>query len=132
VERFWSETFMGAAPRPVAGYTTGGTTDLPFTILAAANDKKAVIGLTPPEAEQNGDVKNLLRDESAAVAWIFVDLPKLGVSLAEMPSVNALLYEDEDRPIDTKSADSMRQLLGSLGSVFVTFDSAVSGRARWF
>jgi hypothetical protein len=132
VEHFWNDTFMGAAPKPVQGYATGGTTDLPFTVLAAANDEKAVIGLASADAPQNGEVKKLLRAEKKALAWLFVDLPKLGASLAEMPSVNAILYEDEDRPVDSESTAMLQETLGKLGKLFVVWDSADAGRAAWY
>lgn len=132
IERFWSDTFMGASPRAVDGFSTGGTTDLPFTVLAAANDEKAVIGLVPKDVEQNVELKLLLRAESDALAWLYADMPKLGAALAEMPSVNALFYEDEDRPIDTESTDELQKDLSALGSIFVVWDSPDSGRAMWF
>jgi hypothetical protein len=132
VEHFWSETFMGAAPKPVQGYTTGGTTDLPFTVLAAANDEKTVIGLASADAPRNGEVTELLRTEKKALAWLFVDLPKLGASLAEMPSVNAILYEDEDRPVDSESTAALQETFSRLGKLFVVWDSADAGRAAWY
>ncbi|MDR1137977.1 MAG: hypothetical protein LBK91_06610, partial [Synergistaceae bacterium] len=48
IDRFWSELFIGAEPKPVEGFSHGGVTNLPFTILAAANGDRTVIGLLPP------------------------------------------------------------------------------------
>jgi hypothetical protein len=92
-----------------------------------------VIGLVPPDVEQNSELKRLLRGEADALGWLYADLPKLGASLAEIPSVNALLYEeDEERPIDTESADDLQRSLSALGTIFVVWDAADSGRAMWF
>jgi hypothetical protein len=132
IDRFWSETFMGASPRPVPGFSSGGATDLPFTVLAAASGDKAVIGLTAPDVEQDDNVKRLLADEGSGIGWLYVDLPRLGASLAEMPSVNALLYEDEDRRTEERSTDALRDSLSGLGSLFIVWDAASSGRAYWY
>jgi hypothetical protein len=132
IDRFWSETFMGASPRPVPGFLSGGVTDLPFMVLAAASGDRAVIGLTAPDVEQDDTVKRLLTGESGGIGWLYVDLPRLGASLAEMPSVNALLYEDEDMPTEERSTEALRESLSELGSLFVVWDSASSGRAYWY
>ena len=134
VERFWSETFMGAAPRPVPGYSVGGATDLPFSVMAAANDDGAVIWLFSPDAQRDSNIKSLLARESAAVGWFFVDLPRLGASLSEMSSVNALLYEDEgqENGDDARETEELRQALAKLASVLVLCDAPYQGRAYWY
>jgi hypothetical protein len=130
IEHFWSETLMGATPRPVPGYSVGGATDLPFSILAAANDDSAVMGLTAPDTQTDSRVKGLLERENAAIGWIFVDLPRLGASLSEMSSVNALLYEDEGQENDdARDAEALRQSLAKLGSVLALCDAPYQGRA---
>ncbi|MDR1515543.1 MAG: hypothetical protein LBS45_07605 [Synergistaceae bacterium] len=142
VEHFWSETFMGAAPKPVPGFSAGGATDLPFSILAAANDDRAVIGLTAPDVEMDTNVKSLLERENSAIGWIYVNLPRLGASLSEMSSVNALLYEDADSgggwnedgtaSSERRGAETLQQALGNLGSVLVLCDAPYKGRAYWY
>ncbi|MDR1019938.1 MAG: hypothetical protein LBL73_04185 [Synergistaceae bacterium] len=136
IERFWSETFMGAAPRPVPGYSVGGATDLPFSVLAAANDDSAVIGLTAPDAHTDSRVKSLLERESAAIGWVFVDLPRLGASLSEMSSVNALLYDDDGQEDakngEARETEALRQSLAKLGSVLALCDAPYQGRAYWY
>ena len=132
LDQFWAQLFMGAEPKPVDGFTHGGTTDLPFSVLAAANDRKMVIGLTDPAAEHNQEVGKLVAEEKKAIGWLYVDLPMMGASLAEMPSVNALLSsEDDARPIDSESTDRLREALGKLGKLFVVWDSPAGGHATW-
>jgi hypothetical protein len=139
VERFWAETFMGASPKPVPGYASGGATDLPFSVMAAANDEKAVLGLTAPDVEMDSGVKRLLEREGASVGWLYVDLPRLGASLSEMSSVNAFIYEEdgdewgsgEEKTSETKQTEAFRESLAQLGTVFVLLDSANEGRAYW-
>lgn len=129
---FWSEFFMGATPRPVRGYTHGGTTDLPFSLVAAGNDRNTVIALAAPDVERNGELSGFLKEEKA-VGWFFLDLPKTGSSLAEMPSLDALFSENDDAgSTDTTSIDRLGDSLKKLGRVFFVWKSGASGHGSWF
>lgn len=133
IDAFWSELFMGAESYPLSGYTHGGTTDLPFSVIAAGNDRTTILGLTSPLVERNSEVKRLLAKEKKSIGWLFADLPKLGTSLADMPSVNAFLSEEDDmRPIDSESTEQMKNAMNKLGKVFVVWDSGSSGHAIWY
>ncbi|MDR1472489.1 MAG: hypothetical protein LBS75_08185 [Synergistaceae bacterium] len=132
IDKFWTELFLGADPKPIEGYTHGGVTDLPFTVLAAGNEEKAVIGLSASDVEQNAELKDLLRQVGNAVAWFYVDIPKLGVSLTELPAINSILYEYEEGPVDEESAGMLRDVMSHLGRLFVTWESPESGRAVWY
>jgi hypothetical protein len=130
VDKFWSETFAGTEPRPIAGYSHGGVTDLPFTVLAAANNEKAILGLVTPDADQNYEVHDLLSNAAAATAWIYVDVPRFGASLLEIPALNSMIYEDgEENALDEESAGKLNNALSALGRVFVMWESAASGSA---
>jgi hypothetical protein len=129
IDKFWKE-MPGAEPSLVPGYSHGGITEIPFTILAAANDEKAILGLIQPDTEQNYDVRDLLSKSTAVTAWIYIDFPRLGASLLEIPALNSMIYEaEEESPLDEESADSLNNALSALGRVFVTFESATSGSA---
>jgi hypothetical protein len=130
IERFWSELFVGAEPNPVEGFGRGGVTNLPFTVFAAANDEKTVIGLVPPDSEQNFEAKSLAASVSSAIAWAYVDFPMLGAALAEVPALNSMIYEqDEEGPLDEEAADNLKNAMSSLGRIFITLESASSGSA---
>lgn len=132
VDLFWSQVFMGIQPASIPGFTRGGITDLPFSVVAAANDKKLVIGLTDSVESKSPEVEKLFEKEKKAIGWLYVDLPLLGKSLAEMPSISALLSpEDEDRPIDDGSSGRLRDALGQLGKLFVVWDTPSGGKAKW-
>jgi hypothetical protein len=131
VERFWADTFMGASPRPVDGYKWGGTTDLPFTVTAAANERKAIIGITQPDSPQNDKMKQRIASLEDCTAWLFVDMPKLATLLSDMPSVKDMFYEDEDVPTDEEAVDSAREALSKLGTVLVTWDTPETGKIAW-
>lgn len=130
IEKFWSEKFFGVEPGPVEGFDHGGLTDLPFTVLAAANAERALIGLVAPDAEQNCEARAMLSSVTDAAAWIYLDFPLLGAALADIPALNAMLYEDDEEiPLDEESANSLKNAMAALGRVFVTCESAASGSA---
>ncbi|MDR1966086.1 MAG: hypothetical protein LBQ36_05205 [Synergistaceae bacterium] len=132
VDKFWTELFAGTEPSPIDGYSKGGVTNLPFTVIAAADEDKAVIGLIAPDVDQNLEVKELLAGATSAAAWIYVDFPRLGASLAEVPALGAMIYEDEESPIDEESANNLKDAMKSLGRVFVICESASSGSAMCY
>lgn len=133
LDAFWSQLFMGAEPKPVDGFTHGGSTDLPFSVIAAANDKKMVIGLADPAMAQNKEIGKLIEEEKRAIGWFFVDLPMMGASLEEMSSVNTLLSsEDDARPVDGDSTRRLREAFGKLGKLFVVWDKPTGGHAKWY
>jgi hypothetical protein len=130
IDKFWSEVFIGAAPQPAAGFDKGGVTDLPFTVTAASSREKAVIGLVKPDAEQCEELRGLLSGAESAAAWFYVNFPKFGDALLEIPALNAMMYEcDEPEPLDEESAKKLRSALASLGRIFVTFKNTGEGSA---
>ncbi|MDR3332772.1 MAG: hypothetical protein LBT08_09085 [Synergistaceae bacterium] len=132
IEKFWSELFMGAEVREIPGYKYGGITDMPFTIMAAGNDEEVVIGLTEPDVEKNLEVTRLLASETSAVGWLFLDLPKLGAALAEMPSINDMLSPDGEDIVDSESTNILRSTMENLGRLFVVWDKNTEGHALWY
>ena len=133
IEKFWSEMFVDAFPEPITGYSHGGVTNLPFTILAAANENRALLGLVPHDTDQNFEIHDLLWGLTSAIAWIYVDFPRLGASLLEIPAFNPLLYEeDEERVLDEESADNLNKALSALGRLFVKWDTATTGSATCY
>jgi hypothetical protein len=132
IERFWSDLFFGAELREVPGYDHGGVTDMPFTIFAVGDDENTVIGLTDPDVERNPDIPRLLSGETSALGWMFLDLPKLGMALAEMPSINAVLNPDGDDIVDNESTNRLRETMDDMGRLFVVWDKDMDGHALWY
>jgi len=133
IDLFWSRAFMGVEPGPVGGFTRGGASDLPFSVMAAANEKKMIIGLTDSFESRSRETEKLLDKEKKAIGWFFADFPMLGKSLAEMPSVSALLsLEDEERPVDQAAAERLRGTLDRMGKLFIVWDTHNSGHAKWY
>lgn len=131
VERSWS-TFFGVSPKPAPGFAHGGAVDVPFTMTAAATDDRAVIGLTAPDVETNTEITELLAEEGKCVAWAFVDIPKLGDALAEMPTFNEIMSGGGDLPMEEAAVERIHETAARLGQVFAVFETPTSGRAAWY
>jgi hypothetical protein len=132
IDRFWAETFLGAVPKPIDGYTYGGAIDLPFTVMAASDGKTTVIGLTTPDAEHNTELPGILEGVTEALGWLFVDLPRLGNAIADMPTFNAILNDEEGLPLEEDATLSLRESMTRMGRLFVSFESASGGGALWY
>lgn len=137
VERFWSELFTGTTPKPLDGFDTGGTSDLPFSVMAAANDERARLALAAPDMERNAEVLQILSGEKNAAAWAYFNLPRLGASLSEIPIWSNIMYNDPDEEgtEETEEDDTpstLRDALHQLGRLFISFESASNGRALWY
>ncbi len=132
IDCFWTETFLGATPKPVEGYAYGGAVDLPFTVMAASNGETTIIGLTTPEVEHNTEVTEILKNEPASLGWLFADLPKLGNTLSEMPAFSAILNDEEGLPMEENATYALQDAMTRLGRVFVSFESVNSGHALWY
>ncbi|MDR1885904.1 MAG: 6-phosphofructokinase [Synergistaceae bacterium] len=105
---------------------------MPFTVLAAGSEERTIIGLTDPDVDRNPDVPRLLPDETSAVGWMFVDLPRLGMALAEMPSINAMLNPDGEDLVDSESTNRLRDTMSNMGRVFVVWERDTMGHAVWY
>ncbi|MEG1603299.1 MAG: hypothetical protein RR340_06765 [Cloacibacillus sp.] len=96
ISSFWKNLFFGAEPKPLAGFTAGGATNLPFSVIGAGRDNIAVFGLTTPSSLNMKDgLGRFLKDDEAVVGWMLADLPRIGGALSEMTKMSSFL-NDED------------------------------------
>lgn len=131
VEKIWSDVFMGADRIPIEGLPSGGTTNLPFTIIAAADEKHAILGLTQPDAKRDAEIPRLLAETPSCIGWFFIDLPLLADALADLPAVSSLLQGGGDLEEGTGSHE-LHEELRALGRLFVTLEEVFAGRALWY
>ena len=124
IDKFWSEVFVYALPEPITGYSHGGVTNLPFTVLAAADEDRALLGLVPHDTDQSYEVHDLLWGLTSAVAWMYVDFPGLGASLLEIPAFNPFIFEQDEDALGEESAGNLNEALSALGRLFVRWDTA--------
>ena len=97
VDSFWSKLFFGAEPKPLAGFTRGGATNLPFSVIGAGRDNIAVLGLTTPASLNMKDgLGRFLDEDEEAVGWMLADLPRIGGALSEMTKMSTFIGEEEN------------------------------------
>ncbi|MFR5880547.1 MAG: hypothetical protein ACLUEQ_06950 [Cloacibacillus evryensis] len=78
VDSFWKNLFFGAEPKPLPGFTFGGTTNVPFSVIGAGRDGIAVLGLTTPQSiNAKNRLGKFLKEDEAVVGWMLADLPRI-------------------------------------------------------
>lgn len=133
IDLFWQRTFMGIEPRPIEGFTRGGSTDLPFSVIAAANNERMIFALADRPGGHNPEIENLLKRTKHAIGWLYADLPQIGASLTEMASVNTLLFsEDEENASDNATLAVLSDALAGMRRVFMVWKTPGGGSIEWF
>ncbi|MCC8057657.1 hypothetical protein [Cloacibacillus sp.] len=162
VDSFWKNLFFGAEPKPLPGFTFGGTTNVPFSVIGAGRDGIAVLGLTTPQSiNAKNRLGKFLKDDESVVGWMLADLPRIGGALSEMTKMSSFLgeesaedaepYDDGDSgygeeeplaeplqpelslsPFDQGITDSFGNVLKRLGRVLIVWETPLSGRINWY
>ena len=161
VDSFWKNLFFGAEPKPLPGFTFGGTTNVPFSVIGAGRDGIAVLGLTTPQSiNAKNRLGKFLKEDEAVVGWMLADLPRIGGALSEMTKMSSFLEEEgmEDSgpygdyqgygdneqlaeplqpdlslsPFDQGITDSFGSVLKQLGRVLIVWEKPLSGRINWY
>ena len=162
VDSFWKNLFFGAEPKPIPGFTFGGTTNVPFSVIGAGRDGIAVLGLTTPQSiNAKNRLGKFLKDDESVVGWMLADLPRIGGALSEMTKMSSFLgeesaedaepYDDGDSgygeeeplaeplqpelslsPFDQGITDSFGNVLKRLGRVLIVWEKPLSGRINWY
>ncbi len=161
VDSFWKNLFFGAEPKPLPGFTFGGTTNVPFSVIGAGRDGIAVLGLTTPQSiNTKNSLGKFLKEDEAVVGWMLADLPRIGGALSEMTKMSSFFEEEsmEDAeayggypgyggeeqlaeplqpeislsPFDQGITDSFSGILRRLGRVLVVWEKPLSGRINWY
>lgn len=95
IDSFWKNLFFGAEPKPIDGFTKGGTTNVPFSVVGAGRDGIAVLGLTTPASIRgNNRLGKFLKDDEEVVGWMLADLPRIGGALSEMTKMSSFLGDE--------------------------------------
>ncbi len=158
VDSFWEKLFFGAKPKPMKDFDYGGTTTLPFSVVGAARDNTAVLGLISPESIRvHNKLGKFLKNNESAIGWLAADLPRIGAALSSMTKMNSFMndeaFQDDTgdeyigadetteevfqpemsfSPFDQEITDSFGNVLRKFGSVVIIWEKAESGRMTWF
>ena len=138
IDAFWSNLFSSIKPKPLESFPLGGATDFPFSLMAAGDEKRSIIGLTSPAVDQNEHLKELVAGETDAIGWFYLDLPRLSSSITDMPYMSELLSQEEGTLLDddlngqSGPTDPLHRAFRNLGTIFVTWLAPNEGRAVWF
>lgn len=153
VDSFWNRLFFGAEPRPIEGFSYGGTTNVPFSVVGAGRGNMAILGLLSPESlKETARLDTFLSPDQKAIGWIVADLPRIGAALSDMTKMNAFMndssmddepyYDDGSgdffqpessfSPFDQGISDSFGNVLKGMGKTLIIWETAESGRINWY
>ena len=159
VDSFWNKLFFGAKPKPMKDFDYGGTTTLPFSVVGAARDNTAVLGLISPEfIRVHNKLGKFLNSSENAIGWLAADLPRIGAALSSMTKMNSFMndeaFQDDTgdeyvgtddetteevfqpemsfSPFDQEITDSFGNVLRKFGSLIIIWEKPESGRMTWF
>ena len=135
VDAVWTKLFLGAKPTPLEGYDKGGTTELPFSFLAAAHRTDALLGLVRPDgvrplAPQGPPFGG---QTVRGWGWLYADLPKLADTLGDLTALNELFEEKAlENPFEEQAGDALRGLLRTLHPLLLVLERPDGGVLRWY
>lgn len=138
VNEFWSQEWRMLVPsiESLEGFHTGGTASVPFTILGAARDDLAVLGIIQKsdikvEKKINNAIPSL-KNSGGAFAWGYAHGERLADALDVVARASAMadkLGSDVGINADelTKAAEELRQV-GEISLMMPTIDE---GSLKW-
>lgn len=160
IQAFWENLFFGAIPKPLPGFTAGGTTNVPFSVVGAGRDDIAILGLVSAASLNNKDgLGSFLKEDEEVVGWMLADLPRIGGALSEMTKMSSFIDQEagEDdpalseeqsteaateaeplqpemalTPFDQGITDSFGNVLKGMGRILVVWEKPLSGRINWY
>lgn len=136
VDQIWSDLLMGAKPVPVEGYSKGGATDLPFSLVAASDGARVAFGLMDVDAVKDRLVlKEILNEQEAKEAqrsflWMTADLPRISEAMGEMYRSTALL-SGENISSEDPGIEALRTLFHSMGRLTLIMKTVDEGHLLW-
>ena len=120
------------------GFSSGGTTAIPFSILGAANQDLVLLGildrdnLRSDRRKKLPDAVPLLKEKGTAVFWFHLDGARLGTALANLAKAGRVA-ERMGRNIDMDLKDILRasEELKGIGRISVVLPSLDEGILEW-
>ncbi|MDD2452476.1 MAG: hypothetical protein WC452_00690 [Aminobacteriaceae bacterium] len=140
VKYFWDQDWSLLVPdlEPVEGFSSGGTTAIPFSILGAANQDLVLLGildrdnLRSDRRKKLPDAVPLLKEKGTAVFWFHLDGARLGTALANLAKAGRVA-ERMGRNIGMDLKDILRasEELKGIGRISVVLPSLDEGILEW-
>lgn len=138
VDLFWSSRWGTFKPSvdPVEGYERGGSSSLPLSLVAAANNDLAVIGFMEKELLERKEKPSvalpIMENDDQSVLWFFLDGPGLSKAFESLITASSLA-EKMGSPMADKTRVIMEssRMLEKMGKVSFVMKSLEKGRIRW-
>ncbi len=138
VDLFWSRKWGAFRPSMdlMEGYERGGSSSLPLSLVAAANNDLAVMGFMEKELLEKREKASvalpIMEKDDQSVVWFFLDGPGLSKTLENLITASSLA-EKMGSPMADKTRVIMEssRKLEKMGKVSFVMKSLEKGRIRW-
>jgi len=130
VEELWETYWL--EPKPMKGFTTGGSVVFPLTLIGAANEKLVLIGAIDESTLLKGKgLSEVLDYDKPAFGWLYIDFPKAAEALEDLEKISD--FSDKMGVVDAPDLKDIRKLIYKfkrLGKFRMIFYDAKSGEAH--
>ena len=138
VDLFWSRRWGTFRPSVdlIEGYEMGGSSSLPLSLVAAANNDLAVMGFMEKELlekkEKPSVALSIMEKDDRSVLWFFLDGPGLSKAFESLITASSLAEK-----MGSPMADRTRVIMESssklekMGKISFVMKSLEKGRIRW-
>ena len=140
VEAFWKNEWSALVPgiEKLDGFPVGGTTAIPFSIVAAANFRMLQLGLIDRDALRHErfrslhDYAPLLSDIENAFFWSYLDIPKIASALQDLAKIGQVAAKmGKNLKVSPNALFRAADALKEMGEVTVVMTAPEEGFLEW-
>ena len=139
-EAFWKKEWSSLVPgvEKLDGFPVGGTTAIPFSIVAAANFRMLQLGLIDRDALRHErfrsiyDYAPLLSDIENAFFWSYLDIPKIASALQDLAKIGQVAAKmGKNLRVSPNALFQAADALKEMGGVTIVMPAPEEGFLEW-
>lgn len=140
VEAFWRNDWSSFVPKidPLDGFTAGGTTTIPFSILGAASEDMVALGLMDRDAlrqDRRGTLSAYLpalKTDDSALLWFYLDGLRLGQAMESLANAGRSVEKmGQTIGVNVEGFAETGTRLRRMGTLSLVMPTIGSGELRW-
>ncbi len=140
VEAFWKNDWSSFVPKidPLDGFTAGGTTTIPFSILGAASEDMVALGLMDRDVlrqDRRGTLSAYLpalKADDSALLWFYLDGLRLGQAMESLANAGRSVEKmGQTIGVNVDGFAETGTRLRRMGSLSLVMPTIGSGELRW-
>lgn len=140
IEAFWKKEWSALVPgvEKIDGFPVGGTTAIPFSIVAAANFRMLQLGLIDRDALRHErfrpfeDYASMLLENENAFFWSYLDIPKIASALQDLAKIGQVAAKmGKNLHVSPNTLFRAAETLKEMGVVRIVMPSPEEGCLEW-